>query len=396
MHPTAERAPITGQFPELNRELREVTDVTTWLAEVLNGSMRTSFEFGIDGDVLRGEDGGSMDEVFDDSIEAAQVIARENPSLLFELRRRLIERGELDDMYGMIKGEQPNTMITVSDFPPELMGASEDVGGYNVNRKQTMLRLITHGPEGTVRVITRSLDGSNRKALEAIYAAMGEPVQEGELLGQRIHRDLPPEWQDKLEDILTDAYDDSLAGQHGGSWHAGIRQPDKRATVNTYQFAAAQEDLVSLFVAERLRDPRGAEKLRFGLAATAKERYEKFISRYNQPDTAFVGEFSPSAFVSSEGIARAKHELYQEMSRAETRAAARGETFSGCGSSVSAEETSTEDQLQALGYGNKKEFSAGRDKFGLLKFKCPKGHENIRPRNQLIDCCKTCGTSVKC
>ena len=38
----------------------------------------------------------------------------------------------------------------------------------------------------------------------------------------------------------------------------------------------------------------------------------------------------------------------------------------------------------------------GEDKYGTLKFKCPKGHDNIRPRNKLIEKCEKCGTSVRC
>lgn len=36
------------------------------------------------------------------------------------------------------------------------------------------------------------------------------------------------------------------------------------------------------------------------------------------------------------------------------------------------------------------------DKYGSLKFKCPNGHINTRPRDKLIDSCQVCGTSVKC
>lgn len=40
--------------------------------------------------------------------------------------------------------------------------------------------------------------------------------------------------------------------------------------------------------------------------------------------------------------------------------------------------------------------SSGEDKYGSLTFKCQKGHNNTRPRNRLIDKCKTCGVSVRC
>jgi hypothetical protein len=46
--------------------------------------------------------------------------------------------------------------------------------------------------------------------------------------------------------------------------------------------------------------------------------------------------------------------------------------------------------------GGSSEAAGGRDKFGPLKFSCPKGHPNERPPNTLIPCCTTCGISVKC
>ena len=100
--------------------------------------------------------------------------------------------------------------------------------------KQTMLRIITKEPDGKIRVVTQSLDGSNRKALGAIYDALGEPMPETEeLLEHRVHRDLPVQWQAKLADNLTDTYDKSMAGQFDGQWHAGIRDKPPQLIVDT-------------------------------------------------------------------------------------------------------------------------------------------------------------------
>src|SRR5206468_6266805 len=103
---------------------------------------------------------------------------------------------------------------------------------------------------------------------EAIYSRFGMKPREGELLEQRIFIDLDPLQQDNLPDHLTNTYDASLSEQNGGRWHAGIPQQEGRELVDTYQFACAQQDLINLFVEAKLRDSRGAEKLRFKLAAT--------------------------------------------------------------------------------------------------------------------------------
>jgi len=381
------------EHDQLNHELRIRTDTETWLAETLNGNMRTSFEFYSDGEDLYGADEGSLTEIFDDSITEARLIAQENPSMLFELRRRLIEREELEEMKAMANGElgDTNTIIVISDFPPELRDSHQDIGGYNTSRKQTMLRIITKEND-VIRVTTQSLDGSDREALEAIYRTLGEQPETGELLPQRVHRSLECEWQPRLIDNLTKAHDTSLSEQFGGEWHAGRRPADTR---NTYDFVRVQkqQELIDWFTAEKLADYDGAEKLRFKLAATAEARFNRYLNGLDKA-TAETGDISYEKFVTVGGIVQGQS-LQMEIGRAERQAVKLGRTYSGCGSSVSAaqgEDLSTPDSLNISGYGNK----GGRDRFGSLKFKCQNGHENTRPRNQLIDKCGKCGISVKC
>lgn len=388
--------PVHNQSPnQFDQELRIRTDTETWLAEALNGNMRTSFDFYYDGQDLYGEDGGSLTEIFDTAIEDAQALTRANVSLAFELRRRLAEREELDEIKAMARGELGgnNTIVVVSDFPPELMASTEDVGGYNTNRKQTMLRVITREEDGSIRVTTQSLDSSNRQALEAIYKKLGQQPQEGELLSQRVHLDLPPAWQSQLVDNLTQTYDASLGEQYGGEWYAGRRPADDR---NTYAFVRQprQQQLVQWFTEQKLADPEGAEKLRFKLAATAEERFEQFLNGESETQP-FIGLVTAESLITLQAIANQSLEF--EMNRAERRAASLGKTYSGCGASVSSEETEnvlSKDSISASGWGNKA--GGGSDKYGSLRFKCPKGHENTRPRNKLIDKCTTCGTNVKC
>jgi hypothetical protein len=372
---TAEQPLMYQQHEQLNHELRVRTDTTTWLAEVLNGNMRTSFEFSFDGQEFYGEDGGALTSVFDDAVLEAEIIVQQNPNMYFELRRRLIERDELDDMKAMALGElhtddgKPvNTIVVVSDFPPELMGAQEDVGGYNAKRKQTMLRVITLEDDGTIRVTTQSLDGSNRQALEAIYAGLGKQPKEGELLSQRVHLSESARRQPEVINSLTAVHDDSLKVQYGGEWYAGRRPADYR---NTYEFACKQYDLIEWFTREKCANPVGAERLRFKLAATATARYERLIRENAKPEP-IPGMVPPQALVSVDRIA-AQQPLMMELERESARAARQGKTFSGCGASAKAEETgssSVEAQLSELGYGNKVEFNADGDCEFRSK-KCP-------------------------
>src|SRR4051812_22087535 len=83
---------------DFDRYMRTYNDTTTWLAETLDGSMRTPFEFHFDGHDIIAADGSSMRTVLDDSLKDAQRIAQERSSLAFELRRRQLELDEYHDI----------------------------------------------------------------------------------------------------------------------------------------------------------------------------------------------------------------------------------------------------------------------------------------------------------
>jgi hypothetical protein len=367
---------------EINQEHRVRTDTISWSAEMLNGSMRTpTFKFEPYGEDLYGEDGGSLTQVFNDAITDARSIAQARPDLSFGVRRSLIERGELDDILCMVKGG-PNTMVVISDYPPELMECSESKLGFNGDRKQTMLRVIARQLNGVIDMVSQSLDGSNRQALEAIYRSLRATPEPGELLGQRRKLDLPSEWQQHLIDNLMNTYDASLRHQFGGNWHAGIKQPDTKALVNTYEFAERQHDLIDWFTNKKLHDPIGAEKLRYQFAATMTFRYESGDAPVSAEQTNMISYLGVTA-------GRAPGQLMVEIERANQRAKFERINFNGCGLSL-VSEASTSDQIEQLGYGG------GNDKFGSLSFECPKGHKNTRERNKLLDNCRTCGVSVRC
>lgn len=230
-----------------SHEKRLYDDTTTWLAEVLDGSMRTDLPLNFRGHELYGRDGAPLRKVFTKSVTEAEKIAEGTPNLAFELRRRWTEWGEYKDMLAMAAGELPNTMIVVSDFPAELMDAKAHVGGYNTTRKQTMLRVISRQPDGSMRLQSQSLDGSDREALEAIYEVLGEAAEPGELLAQRVHINAQNEDQLHLIDTLTGAYDRVLSKKYGGQWYAGRQGTPK---TNTYEFVRSQQDLLSEFLAQ--------------------------------------------------------------------------------------------------------------------------------------------------
>lgn len=354
---------------ELQREAHFDDDITTWLAEVLDGQMHTEFAYRFDGEELYGRDGRALMPIFRDAVIEAQKIAAENPDMDFEVRRRWLEAGEYRDMIDMAKGDQLNTMVVVSDFPPELMGAHQDVGGYNVRRKQAFLRVITADTDGRIVMRSQSLDRSDRQALEQIFITLGAMPTHGELLGQRIHVDLDADKQEELMNMLITAHDEVLSTKYGGNWYAGRTPAD---IANTYDFVCAQEDLLSAFEAASYVDGN-TKQARYNLAAAMRKRFT-------------AGEKSSNLIYWSKNefsLDPATH----EMQNAGREARMAGVVFSGCGETLG-----TVEEMARLGYGNKSD----EDQYGSLTFECGNGHRNIRPRGQLIPNCTSCGMSVRC
>jgi hypothetical protein len=356
---------------DASRYLESFFNEATWAAETLDGYMLTEFGLKFDGSELYGADGSALGEISIKGIEQAESIAVSRPNLLFELRRRQQERLEYLDMLAMCRGDLPNTMIVVSDFPPELMDAGQDVGGYNVARKQSMVRVIIRGQTGNLRLISQSLDQSDRGGLEAIYALFGRTPEAGELLGQRIHAQLSQQQQETVVSDVRQAYDISLEkGRPGQRFYAGRAWGDQQA--ETYKFVIGQAAFVDAFI-QMLDQADNSEidKLRYGFAAAMAERYEQRLT-----STSSGNYLNPQSYL-------------MEMEDAGSRAGRQGRVFSGCGSTMA----KLEDQLEAAGYGNKTsektDYSFDKKMYCVVCQKEPKHNE---PKKM----CGPCGICQKC
>jgi hypothetical protein len=325
----AEQPPVldTG----FDRNKRDYDDLTTLFAEMVDGSMRTPFEYRPIGQELYARDGSVMRQEFETGLADADRIADARPNLAFEVRRRRIEMDEYYDMFKMTEGRLPNTMVVVSDFPPELMDTEQDVGGYNVARKQTMLRVLAwDGSKLTMH--SQSLDGSDRQALEDVYGSLGRRPRPGELLGQRVHLDLDETEQKFLVDRLTGTYDQSLRNRFGGNWHAG-RQDE--SSINTYDFVLEQRDLIQL----AMQQNRAGQLDIYGLAATLDARFRE--NRRVQPERIMARSLDPF------------YNLQAEIAEHTTQAKLMRKVFSACGLSIEAAELSAADERESAGYGNR-------------------------------------------
>jgi hypothetical protein len=363
-------------------------DATTQLAEWVDGSMYVEFELTLQGDDLYSRDGRNIGEVTLNGLRDAREAAKKNPNLWFEVGRSSIEREEYLEAVDMAKGNGPNTMFISSDYPEDLRDADEDVGGYNRIRQQAMERSFTRNSDGTVTMRIKSLDGSNREALEAVHAEFGQVIHKGPMLGQRARLNLSPEEQDRLMDRAVDTYDRKMAEQFGGEWYAGRRPADYR---NTYDFVCQQADLVEMWVNADLNGNL-TDTLMYDIAAAAQARFEK--NQVEQPlqQKRRLG-------VLSVGVAhQARLEvdpaaLQYELRSAGAQARAEDKVFSGCGVTLKAtgKDESTEAQMDAAGYANQ----ANKEKlpwYGRKKFKNAKCVSCNKVKNEVGSChiCQDC------
>ncbi len=359
---------------DYSQEKRDYNDTITWMAEVLDGQMRSRFDYHYDGQDIIANDGGPLRPVFENALSDARQKAVNDQCYDFEFRRRQAEYREYQDILAMARGETShNTIVVVSDFPQEVSALGSDFGGYNACRRQTMLRIITKNPDGGITMTSQSLDGSDRTALESIYQHLGAEPAPGELLGQRIYLNESAQAQAGLTDELTAVYDSSLSFTRGGQWYAGRSGSDRQ---NTVQFAINQTDLINAYLLGPM-DQTATYNLSAAITARFKNRHS--------------GEAGVCNSNSSE------HNMMLaviEMQAQGRLASTAGKTFSGCGATLGSG-NSAENQLTNLGYSDGL-LKADEDQYGSLKFKCKHGHQNTRPRGKLIPNCQSCGVSVRC
>jgi hypothetical protein len=331
----SERQPFGGDYEPIDvsatRYLEGYTNAATLVAETLDGHLKTEFVLDFDGHELYGEKGEAMETVFDKGIADAEYVASLRPNLYFEVPRRYKDREEYIDMLAMARYELPNTMIVVSDFPEELMDSPVDVGGYNTARKQTFVRVIIHQTDGSLRLISQTLDQSNRVGLEAIYGLFGTQAKPGQLLGQRIHIGLTADQQQTVVDDIRRVYDASLELQNPGQEFLAGRLREE-SPAETYAFVIAQTGLLDAYVTQVNAVGNRAEKewLRYSFAAAMAERYHL------------------RSLLSFEEAHLGMDYYITEMQRAGSAASSAGKRFNACGITMA----NLEEQMKQSGYGN--------------------------------------------
>lgn len=317
-------------------------DECTWLGETLNGSMRTSFTYkNVNGELVA-SDGRAIGKIFSDGLQYSYILAEKDPRFAGEVTRCHHEWEEFQLMQWMANDSSaPNTMIVNSAILESLKNSTQnDVGGYKPARGMGWNRIITRNTDNSITITSQSLDGNSRAGYAAILNEFDgidvpgeDELSNDDMLSWRVRLNLTTEEQQDLSDRLMAVYDKSM-GEDGKTYRAGRLQENG----DTWQFTIAQDDLVREHLRQAapliLRYKRGdgsvekeLSQVRFATAATLKRRYELGVEW------------------------QSKHtSLAAERQSAASDAAASGESFGGCGLSVS---VSAEQQLGELGFGNR-------------------------------------------
>lgn len=297
-------------------------DTITFAGEALDTYSEKALKYTYHDNELWSEQGDSLAPIFDDSVSYYQRKSEADPSIAFQYRRALAERCEYMHMQRMVRGEVPNTLVVISNYPRELDGATEDIEGYQCQRRLGFIRCITRQEDGSLQMLNHSFDQSDPQAIEAMYQLMGRQVDWGrDVLEQPVQLHIEdPEARELLLDQLLYAYDSSLSQTQGGEWFAGRRPSDKSEAV---AFVEAQRDLLDRHI-ERLihvgPKTEAANQLRYDFVSALRRRFR---------GEQYVADSADS-----------------EMSGAGGSARSNGESVSGCGLTIN----TTESQLNESGY----------------------------------------------
>lgn len=353
-------------------EARVHDEELTYIAEGLNRPLYTQFKLQEQGGELQMFDRGAWVSYVSILERGKQTAEQE---ALVDARKQFAHERTATDLYHgyqMHKLAPGESMAWVSPYPQDVEdrygAAFVSSLGYQPTRKMGFLYYAEKLDSGEVVLHTQSVDNSD----DAAFGAALDAGQEG-IVAMREH------------------YDAVMTQKQGEKHYAG-RKETAFSPENAWELIHQHRDLLGYYfdelkqLANQTDLPRteletAKKRLTYGVWAALKGRIDGTVTRLNkQRATPAIG-YDPIA------LGFEVQTAYQDLS-------AKGEVLFGCGGAIRGEaallDADSKDVFEAV-------FSdSGSDKYGSLKFKCQRGHTNMRPKNQLIPRCKTCGISVAC
>jgi hypothetical protein len=348
---------------------RVFDEEVTYIAEGIDRHSYTSFDLKADenGALLYFSEGKYQS--YQSSLQRACRVSKEemqaDPRKTFLFDRALQDAVTGLDMQKLKVGER---MAWFSPFPEaECQAYGDDFiasVGFQPDRRMGFVYVASRLENGSVRIESHSVDNSHPEAFEAVTEAINNGV------------DI------EIENLVT-VYDEALGAIWGQEFKAGRLEYQLVAENNAYEFVMSNIQLMEYYQQQLellARSPESLhiieqqkQELTIGIWARIKELLD-------ERDNVHVITYGHEPIE--------QLQMDEQVRRAYEKAAEKGEVLVGCGGALSAGEMKK--VFESI-FGTQKS-----DKFGSLSFKCPKGHPNTRPKNKLIDKCKTCKASVKC
>jgi len=328
----------------------------------------------------------------------------------------------------MVQGKTGyNMRLVASPFPKEAAASSgnefwRDIGYVPHLDRGFVQMYLFNGTELIAGSL--SFDGSNKDVLRQIFAKHGVEIPEDEVTDNWLKYAITA----NLDEAAAMRLATEIANQAGSGYQKNTNTVDVTREYKPLMDQAFNQSYIHLCESlYRKTQTSGVRGLINQLAAQAQSfnpRYRSALydmqakQSFNEDDSIVLHELLVYSTIE---MMRALHlrkmdtegtsvfnpahmqnmnaEAFQNiLSHYGAQGARNNRSYSACGLAIAAGGDSDSSVQEAFGgmLGEKKADNEADDKYGSLTFECPKGHTNTRPRNKLIEKCKTCGTSVKC
>lgn len=400
----------------------------------------------INGRVMSKDLKTSVSDMTEAGLICAEATAETDHRFLPQLTRSKWDHENACIVDKMARGETSyNTRIVVSPFPEEAAAQSgseywRDIG-YVPHLKRGFVQLY-HVGSGEVITGSLSFDGSDKQKLRQVFSEYGIEIPEGELTDNWLQYAVT----DTLSQDQAKAFATTIADRAGSE-----RYKKNTNTVSvTHEYRSLMDQVFdesyihiceSQFRGYQTEAARGLILQLTDKAQHFNQRYQAALykmrsdkNQFSDDDTAILHELLVYSTIE---MMRALHigrtELPHEYTEANyqlapnlahllaidasafqgmlsgfgAEGAKNNRAYSACGLSIApGEGNNSPGDPQGVFGGNMQGIegegaaTGKKDKFGPLKFKCPKGHWNKRPPadtpKDFLTHCKTCKASLKC
>lgn len=224
-------------------------EVMTDVAERISAPMDHTISFQrVDGKLYCGSsiDGKDLLTISKEAEFSAYEVAKTNPQWTIEALRRHLETEEVQQAARLKSGEQ---MVVFSPTPDAALSGKINIGGYNTDKKTTMVRIYeaSDSDEFSCRYI--SLDGGDWDALAAAVASIDgqmPAVYESEaMLAQRY---VSSGSTSNIGNTITTHYDAAMEAKYGGVYSYGNTYVSQQSAL---ELAMLRRDRLDEFMAIR-------------------------------------------------------------------------------------------------------------------------------------------------